>query len=104
MSFSNNGVDKMIWINSGNRTLSVLFLLKNMMGKSFNPFPWMGIWRSRLPLKVAFFGWAASLGKVLTINNLRKWQIIIVDWCCMCNKNGMWTLALQIISPCFSET
>jgi hypothetical protein len=37
---------------------------------------------------VAFFVWMATLGKILTLNNLTNMNIIVVDWCCMCNKRG----------------
>lgn len=89
MSFSNFAADKMIWIHSGNGKFSVWFLFKVMMGRNFNPFPSKDIWRTKVPLKIAFFGWTTSLGKILTMDNLRKWRIIIVNWCCcMWKKNG----------------
>jgi hypothetical protein len=37
---------------------------------------------------VAFFAWSAALGKILTIDNLGKQHIIVVDRCCMCKRNG----------------
>jgi len=39
-------------------------------------------------LRVTFFAWSATLGKILTLDNLRKRRIIVVDWCCMCKKSG----------------
>jgi hypothetical protein len=38
-------------------------------------------------MKVMFFAWSAALGKILTTNNLRKWHVIVVDWCCICKKS-----------------
>jgi hypothetical protein len=32
--------------------------------------------------------WTASLGKILTLDNLRKRGLTVVDWCCMCKKSG----------------
>ena len=32
--------------------------------------------------------WTAVLGKILTIDNLRKRRVILVDWCCMCKAAG----------------
>lgn len=52
------------------------------------PFPWRNIWRSKVHLRVAFFTWSAVLGKILTLNNLRKQNLIMVDWCCMCKTSG----------------
>lgn len=53
-----------------------------------NLFSWKSIWRTKAPLKAAFFLWTNSLGNILTIDNLRKRGLITIDWCCMCNKNG----------------
>ncbi len=41
-----------------------------------------------MPPRVAFFSWTDVLGKILTIDALRKCGLIIVDWCCMCKHNG----------------
>lgn len=41
-----------------------------------------------VPSKVALFIWTALLGKILTIDNLRKCSFIITDWCYMCKRNG----------------
>jgi hypothetical protein len=46
------------------------------------------IWRIKVPLRVAFFTWSAALGKILTMDNLRKRRVIVVDRCCMCKRNG----------------
>jgi hypothetical protein len=37
---------------------------------------------------VVSFAWATTLGKILTLNNLRKRQVTVIDKCCMCKKNG----------------
>jgi hypothetical protein len=37
---------------------------------------------------VVFFAWSAVLCKILTVDNLRKRYIIIVDRCCLCKRNG----------------
>jgi hypothetical protein len=56
--------------------------------KEEDPFPWRSIWRTKVPLKVVFFAWSATLGKILTLNNLRKRHVIVIDKCCMCKMNG----------------
>jgi hypothetical protein len=35
-----------------------------------------------------FLVWVAALEKILTIDNLCKKHILIVDWCCMCKWSG----------------
>jgi hypothetical protein len=41
------------------------------------PFPWKSIWRNRAPLRVVFFAWTVTLGKIFTIGNLRKQNVIM---------------------------
>jgi hypothetical protein len=48
----------------------------------------MSIWWNKAALRATFFAWLAALEKMLIMNNLRKWHIIVVDWCCMCKKSG----------------
>ena len=50
--------------------------------------PWKSIWKSKAPTRVAFFVWMAVLGKILTLDNLRKKNIIVMEWCCMCKYSG----------------
>ena len=38
--------------------------------------------------RVAFFSWTAALGKIPTTVYLWNKGVIIVDWCCMCKRNG----------------
>jgi hypothetical protein len=32
--------------------------------------------------------WLAAPGKILALDNLRKWNIIVMEWCCMCKTCG----------------
>ncbi len=41
-----------------------------------------------MPPRVAFFFWTAALGKILTVDNLRKRGLILVEWCCLCKQSG----------------
>jgi hypothetical protein len=34
-----------------------------------------------------FFAWTVALRKILIFDNLRKMNVILVDWCCMCKKS-----------------
>ena len=52
------------------------------------PFTWKLAWHLKVPPRVAFISWAASLGKILSIDNLQKRGIIVLDWCCMCKTRG----------------
>jgi hypothetical protein len=37
---------------------------------------------------VAFFVWSAVLGKIWTHDNLRKSNVIVMEWRCLCKKSG----------------
>jgi len=33
-----------------------------------------------------FFAWTVALRKILIFDNLRKMNVILVDWCCICKR------------------
>ena len=73
------GEDKMCWIPNKHKIL---------VGNTLLGFPWKSIWKQKIPSRVAFFVWTSALGKCLTIDNLRKRKVWILDWCFMCKRNG----------------
>jgi hypothetical protein len=77
------GKDKWWWVPF-KRGLFGVKAFYNIMGyhDGFR-FPWKSVWRTKVPLMVAFFVWSAALGKILTRDNLWKRCIIVVDMCCM---------------------
>jgi len=83
-----DGVDQLWWSPSHKGTFEVRSFYKAFACKEAVQFPWKSIWRSKVPLKVAFFAWTAALGKILTLDNLRKKHVIVIDRCCMCKMNG----------------
>ena len=82
------GVDKICWIPLKRKNFEVKSYYQVMV----NPAPIIGHWKSirksKVPPRVAFFVWTAVLGKILTLDNLRKKNIIVIEWCCMCRHNG----------------
>jgi hypothetical protein len=32
--------------------------------------------------------WTTAHGKILTLDNLRKRRVIVVEWCYMCRRSG----------------
>ena len=42
----------------------------------------------KISSRVAFFVWTTALGKCLTIDNLRKRKVCILDWCYLCKCNS----------------
>ena len=59
-----------------------------LVGTTSFGFPWKSIWKQKIPSRVAFFVWTAALRKCLTIDNLRKRRVWILDWCYMYKRNG----------------
>ena len=58
-----------------------------LVGHSEHFFPQKSIWKQKIPSRMAFFVWTIALGKCLTIDNLRKRKVCILDWCYMCKCN-----------------
>jgi hypothetical protein len=85
---SQEGVDSIYWKLSSQKVFSVNSFYKRLMAPVDKCYPWKSVWKPLAPSKVNFFIWTASLGKVLTIDNLRKHQLVLLDWCCMCKEAG----------------
>jgi hypothetical protein len=82
------GTDKMCWIPSLDEGFQVKSYYQVLNASRIGDFPWKIIWKSKVPPRVAFFSWIAALGKILTVDNLRKRHIALVSWCCMCKAGG----------------
>lgn len=50
-------------------------------------FPWKNVWMTKVSLRAAFFVWSTALGKILTLDNLYKRNVIVMDWYIMCKRN-----------------
>lgn len=57
----------------------------------------------KVSIKVSFFIWTAALGKILMIYNLWKRQVVVIDRCCMCKKDGEMINHLFIHCPVARE-
>jgi exonuclease III len=85
---SQGNVDRIRWSSSKKGLFEVKSFYKILSNSNAEVFPWKSIWRCKVQKRVAFFGWNAALGKMLTHDNLRKRNIVVVEWCCLCKKNG----------------
>ena len=81
------GDDSLCWMPS-KRSFDIKNFYKVLLPNSVSSFPWKSVWRSKALLELAFFMWTTFLGKILTLDNLRKHHIIVINWCCMCKKSG----------------
>jgi hypothetical protein len=46
------------------------------------------VWRTKSSPRTAFFVWSVVLGKILTLDNLRKRQVVVINRYFMCKKDG----------------
>jgi hypothetical protein len=81
-------VDRLVWNLSKRRSFEVKTFYRALACQEALSFPWKGIWRVKALKWVSFFVWTAALGKILAHDNLRRRHIVVVEWCCMCKKNG----------------
>ena len=51
-------------------------------------FPWKGVWKPKIPKRVAFFLWTAVHGRILTLDNLMLKGHPLANRCCMCCCDG----------------
>ena len=81
-------LDELCWKPSSRKVFTVRSYYSCLLQPARSFFPWKSVWKSKVPTRVAFFTWTAALEKILTVDNLRKRRVIIVDWCCMCKVHG----------------
>ena len=73
------GEDKLWWASSCKGKVDVRSFYKRIASEESSPFSWKSIWRTKAPSRVAFFAWMAAIGKILTLDNLRKRQILVIN-------------------------
>jgi hypothetical protein len=73
------GEDKLWWIPFKNGLFVVNSFHKVLVCHGGILFPWKSIWQTKIPSSVAFYAWLAALGKILTINNLKKRHVIVQE-------------------------
>jgi hypothetical protein len=71
--------DSIWWIPSKRQKFEVRSFYQMLSTSSSSSFPWKIIWRVNVPLRVSFFVWTSALGKILTLDNIRKRKVIVVD-------------------------
>ena len=66
------GPDRACWKPARSRGFEVRGFYLSFYPPTILSFPWKMIWKLKVPPRVAFFSWSASLGKILTTDNLHK--------------------------------
>jgi hypothetical protein len=83
-----NVADQLRWDHIGSGLFEVQSFYHIICSGGNRTFPWKSVWRIKVPPKVAFFIWLVAHGKNLTIDNLRRRKIWVLDWCFMCKRAG----------------
>jgi hypothetical protein len=80
-------VYKLWWSPSKKGLFDVSSYYSVLAGNDVTHFPWKSIWKTKVPLREAFFAWSVALGKILTGDDLRKRHASVIDRCCMGKRN-----------------
>ena len=80
--------DKLRWIPSKKWTFKVKDFFRALSRAEGRGFPWKSVWWTKSPHRAAFFVWPAAFGKIFTLNSLRKRQVVVINRCFMCKKDG----------------
>ena len=65
---------------------SVRLMYRKLMHSLPTDFPWHSIWNPIVPPKLGFFAWEASWGNVLTLDQLKRRRIPLVNRCFLCEE------------------
>jgi len=95
---SRDRADRLWWVPSKKGVFKVKSFFSSLVGSKGRRFPWKSVWQIQAHSWAAFLAWTAALGKILTVDNLRKQKIIIVDRCYLCKRDGkLWTTFFFIV-------
>ena len=76
--------DVLIWQLSCSGIFDVCSFYNYLLKDPSVSFPWQSIWCIKVPERVSFFLWTVARGGILTIDNLVKKNLPLVNWCCLC--------------------
>ena len=94
------GEDRMCWRGGSKGGFQVKAYYSALLPQSGLHWPWRSIWKSKAPPRVAFFVWTTALGRILTTDNLRRHQVLVLDYCWLCKRNGE-SISHLFIIVCF---
>ena len=76
-----NEEDKVVWVATQSGFFDVKLFYSILSDTGIHPIPWKSILKVKAPTKVAFFTWTMVRGRILTLDNLTKRNICIVNRC-----------------------
>jgi hypothetical protein len=85
---SRSSEDKLWWVSSKKCLFKVKSFFYSLACTGSSCFPWRSVWRTQGPSRAAFFLCSTALGKILSLDNLRKRHVIVIYRCYICKKTG----------------
>ena len=80
--------DTFYWQLKGDGNFDIQSYYLAIRGASISLFPWKGVWKPKIPKRVAFFLWTIAHGQTLTLDNLILKGRPLANRCCMCCCDG----------------
>ena len=80
--------DILCWRLKGNGKFDTRSYYQAIQGTLNFLFPWKGVWKPKIPKRVAFFLWTVAHNQILTLDNLMLRGCRLVNWCCICCCDG----------------
>jgi hypothetical protein len=79
----------MVWTPSrhGFAVKSYYTILSSPNSEEPGSFPWKSIWKVKAPTHIAFFLWATTVGRILTVDNLKRRGFQLINRYCLCKKD-----------------
>ena len=93
------GPDKVWWQGTSGKRFQVKLFYKALLPSIGLSIPWKSIWKTKVPPQVSFFVWTAAMDRILTMQNLRRRHVMVIDWCDMCKVSGESTDHLFLHCP-----
>lgn len=84
VSCSGEGKDSSTWLSSKDGSFSVASFYLALAQEDQSVSPLNSLWKMKVPPQVAVFGWFAFRGRFLTMDNLCRQNVIIVNACLIC--------------------
>ena len=82
-----SGEDKLLLKNDKEKGFSVKIMYKGFDPSPAFDFPYRLVWNPVVPPKIGVFAWEATWGKVLTLNQLKRREMTLVNRCFMCEED-----------------
>ena len=86
-NFRPMGEDKLLLKNAKEKGFTVKIMYKSFDTSPAVEFPYRLVWNPVVPPKIGVFAWEASWGKVLTMDQLKRRGLTLVNRCVMCEED-----------------